>query len=86
MLVDPYLYSAIPTGRPRCTRISNMPPRLNKRQLREQEELAALEAAKQPDENIDEEEESEQEVVQPVKSAGGGFAAVSHRAFHPLMC
>lgn len=59
----------------RCN--NDMAPRLNKRQLREQEELAALEAVGDVDGNIDV-EESEEEIVQPVKSAGGGFAAVSH--------
>ena len=58
-----------------------MAPRLNKRQLREQEELANLEAAKQTGEKIDV-EESEEEIAQQVKSAGGGFAAVSQYAYH----
>ncbi|KAI0792906.1 transcriptional repressor TCF25-domain-containing protein [Abortiporus biennis] len=47
-----------------------MPPRLNKRQLREQEELAALEAAETPEHS-----ESEEENV-PSTSGGGGFAAL----------
>ncbi|KZT67039.1 DUF654-domain-containing protein [Daedalea quercina L-15889] len=53
-----------------------MAPRMNRRQLREQEELAALEIAKAKDETL-EAEESEAELPQPGKSAGGGFAAVS---------
>ena len=36
-----------------------------------------MEAVGDVDGNIDV-EESEEEIVQPVKSAGGGFAAVSH--------
>lgn len=51
-----------------------MPPRLNKRQLRELEELQALEASSHG-EQVDR-EESEQEDVQ-VHKAPTGFTAVS---------
>lgn len=53
-----------------------MPPRLNKRQLREQEELAALEAAETPDLSHGQgaSEESDHEIVPVVAT---GFAAVS---------
>lgn len=57
-----------------------MAPRLNKRQLREQEELAALQAAKQTEEDPLESGEEGEEDRQPVKSAPGGFAAVSQSA------
>ena len=53
-----------------------MPPRLNKRQLREQEELAALEAVETPDLSHGQgaSEESDPETVPVVAT---GFAAVS---------
>ena len=53
-----------------------MPPRLNKRQLREQEELAALEAVETPDLSHGQgaSEESDAETVPVVAT---GFAAVS---------
>jgi len=51
-----------------------MPPRLNKRQQRELEELEALKAKTEQLES-----ESEVDEAPPiVKPAGGGFAAVSH--------
>lgn len=51
-----------------------MAPRLNKRQVREQEELLALEAPKEDDAAS---EESEPDVSRVGKSTVTGFAAVS---------
>ena len=53
-----------------------MPPRLNKRQLRELEELQALEA--QPGVDVAEEETQEEPEPSPApRKMTGGFAAVS---------
>ena len=51
-----------------------MPPRLNKRQLRELEELQALESV--PTKNIEEGSEDSLEASPPPKKSVGGFAAV----------
>ena len=53
-----------------------MPPRLNKRQLRELEELQALEASPSP-EVAEEEVQDEAPISPPPKKMAGGFAAVS---------
>lgn len=51
-----------------------MPPRLNKRQLREQEELLSLEAARDPEGSSG--EESEPKTSVPAKPSGSAFAAL----------
>lgn len=63
-----------------------MPPRLNKRQLREQEELEALKI----DDKKDTEEQSEGSTsvspIAPPKAAVGGFAAVSATSSLQRVC
>ena len=56
-----------------------MPPRLNKRQLRELEELQALETT--PVAEIPVEESSDEQPSPPPKKMTGGFAAVSKSVF-----
>lgn len=54
-----------------------MPPRLNKRQLREQEELEALKIDDKKDAEEQDESSTSVSPVAPPKPAVGGFAAVS---------
>ena len=51
-----------------------MPPRLNKRQIREQEELLALDATAQDQDSSA--AESDEDVPRPSKAPAIGFAAV----------
>lgn len=61
----------------------DMPPRLNKRQLRELEELKALDDTLAPDVQDDAVSVEEDEV--PIaKAAAGGFAAVREHALGSL--
>lgn len=60
-----------------------MAPRLNKRQLREQEELAALQALETPD-TVSRADESEGDENVPV--AATGFAAVSRNILNMMIC
>ena len=54
-----------------------MPPRLNKRQLRELEELQALESTPVQEAEEESADEPHTEPIIPPKKAVGGFAAVS---------
>ena len=53
-----------------------MPPRLNKRQLRELEELQALEATRHSDQDGDKEGDEDIAEIQPDENPFSGFAAV----------
>lgn len=59
-----------------------MPPRLNKRQLREMEELKALDDVPTP-EVQDDQVSVEEDEVSVAKSTASGFAAVRENAWSP---